>query len=275
MKRFLVSLTFLLILVGCSNEGKKVSLRLHKAEVYYEQKNYFAAKKEIDSIRSLYPKNVDALRGSLTLMRKVQLGESERNLAFCDSLLPIRKHDFEELKKNFVFEKDTVYENIGHYIWKWQTIERNLKRCYVRCGTDEKGEMYLASVFYGAKPLKHTSIKVTAPDHTFAETATIPYDGGVNYRFTDLGATTEVVTYYGEKGVNAIKFIYDNVDKRLKINYLGGRPYIIYMAKADKEALTATYNLAMVLSDIDRMQKEATKASKRIAYLKGKFAEKK
>ena len=79
--------------------------------------------------------------------------------------------------------------------------------------------------------------------------------------------TTEVVTYKAEKGQDAIKFIYDNADKRIKVEYQGGKPYVIYMADADKKALVATYNLATALSDIYQMTQEKRKALKRITYL--------
>ena len=80
-------------------------------------------------------------------------------------------------------------------------------------GSTKKGEIYLASVFYGGAPINHTGIKVSTKDGQFAETAAIPYDGGVNYRFKDLGKTTEVVTYKGEKGLDAAKFISTNVKR--------------------------------------------------------------
>ena len=64
-----------------------------------------------------------------------------------------------------------------------------------------------------------------------------------------MGSTTEVVTYKGEHCVDAVKFIYDNEKERIKVEYTGGKPYIIYMADADKKAIVNTFNLATVLSD--------------------------
>ena len=177
------------------------------------------------------------------------------------------------MKKGFAFEKDSVYEEIGNYIWKQQTIERNVQRCYVRCGVNEEGEMYLASVYYGGRPIEHTGIKLSLKDSQFAETASIPYDGGLNYRFKDMGSTTEVVTYKGEKCVDAVKFIYDNEKERIKVEYTGGKPYIIYMADADKKAIVNTFNLATVLSDIKSMNTLKEKSEKKIAYLKNKLEE--
>lgn len=272
MKKYYVACLMLAIaLTGCDNARREAQERLDKARTYYESNNFFAARSEIDSLRAQYPKEVGVLKEALTLMRQVDLKEAERNIAFCDSLMPIRLHEADSLKAGFTFEKDSAYEEIGNYIWKQQTIERNVQRCYVRCGVDENGEMYLASVFYGGHPINHTSIKLSTPDGLYAETASIPYDGGVNYHFKDMGSTTEVVTYKGTNGQDAIKFIYDHAKERIRVEYKGGKPYIIYMAEADKKALVATYNLATALTDIHQMVETKRKALKRIAYLNEKM----
>ncbi len=259
------------LLAGCSGDEKAAQARLDKAREMYERNELFGAKNEIDSLRALYPKEVKVLKQGLRLMREVEMKEAERNIAYCDSLLPIKLEEVEGLKKGFVFEKDSAYEEIGNYIWKQQTIERNVQRCYIRCGVSEEGEMYLASVYYGGRPIEHTGIRLSLKDGQFAETASIPYDGGINYRFKDMGSTTEVVTYKGEHGIDAVKFIYDNADERIKVEYTGGKPYVIYMADADKKAVVSTFNLATVLSDIQNMTTLKEKSEKKIAYLKSKI----
>lgn len=258
-------------LTACNQTEKEAQARLNNARSMYERNEFFAAKSEIDSVRILYPKEYKVLKEGLALMRQVELKEAERTIAFCDSLLPIKIEEAETLKKGFTFEKDSVYEEIGNYIWKQQTIERNIQRCYIRSGVNEKGEIYLASVFYGGAPINHTGIKVSTPDGQFAETASIAYDGGVNYRFKDLGKTTEVVTYKGEKGLDAAKFISTNVKERIKAEYTGGKPYTIYIADSDKKAIAATFDLATVLSDLENLIKEKDKSTNRIAYLKNKL----
>lgn len=262
---------FMLLLAACNKKEKEARAKLENAREMYEQNELFAAKNEIDSIRARYPREVKVLKETLELMRLVELKEANRNIAYCDSLLPIKLEEAKELEKGFVFEKDTVYEEIGHYIRKQQTIERNVERNYIRCGVNERGEMYLASVYFGAAPINHTSIKVSTGDGSFAETASIAYDGGVNYRFKDLGNTTEVVTYKGDHGMDAVKFIYSNAKGRIKVEYTGGKPFVIYMADGDKQAVSATYELAMVLSDIETLKTEREKAAKKIAYLENKL----
>lgn len=273
MRKSMVSLALLtLLLASCDRTEQEAAARLDRAKEMYARNELFAAKNEIDTLRARYPKAVGILREALTLMREVERKEAERNIAFCDSLLPIKYHEADSLKNHgFTFEKDSAYEEIGTFVWKQQTVERNVQRCYVRCGVNEKGEMYLASVYYGSRPINHTGIRLSLKDGLSAETAAIPYDGGLNYHFKDLGHTTEVVTYRGEKGIDAIQFIYDHPKERIKVEYTGGKPYVIYLADADKHALTATYELASVLSDIERMTREKEKATKKIEYLTQKL----
>ncbi|MCD7851700.1 MAG: hypothetical protein LUH63_19470 [Parabacteroides sp.] len=259
-------------LIGCNNDEKKAQARLDSARNMYERNELFAAKSEIDSIRILYPKEFKVIREGLTLMRQVEQKEAERNLAFCDSLIPIRQQELEGLKKGFNLEKDSAYNEIGNYVSKQQTIERNIQRSYIRSGVNEKGEMYLASVYFGANPLNHTGIKLSTKDGLFAETPAIPYDGGLNYRFKDLGNTTEVVTYQGEKCEDAVKFIFSNQKERIKVEYTGGKPYVLYIADADKKAIASTYELAVVLSDIEKLTKEKEKSIKKLAYLEKKLS---
>ncbi len=236
----------------------------------FNNNNLAAAKIEIDSLRANFPKELAVLKDGLTLMREIEWKEAERNIAYIDSVLPIRQLEAEGLVKGFVFEKDPEYDEIGNYIWKPQVLERNIERSYIRCGVNEEGEIYLASVYYGKAPLKHTGITISTGNDLSASTASIPYDGGVNYRFENLGMTSEIVTYKGDNAGDAIRFIYDHAKDRLKVTYTGGKSYILYMADADKKALVATYNLAVVLSDIHQMTLTKSKALKKMDYLRGK-----
>lgn len=270
MKKNILVLLTLLLLAACNHSEKEARMRLNQAQISYENNDLFTAKQQIDSIRALYPKEYKIIKEGLNLMRQIEIKEQKRNIAYCDSLLPIRIKEAELLKKDFILEKDPAYNEVGNYVFKTQTIERNIERSYIRCGVNEKGVMYLASIYYGNKPLKHTHIKVSADNSLFAETLPIEYDGGNNYRFENLGMTTEVVTYQADKGKDAVKFIYTYPKERLKVTYMGGTPYVIYMADADKKALHATYDFACVLNDIENMNKNKEKSQKKLDYLEKK-----
>jgi hypothetical protein len=269
---FSLFLGFVVAMTGCNRYEKEARGRLENARNMYRQDELFAAKNEIDTIRTRYPKEIKVLKEALELMRQVELKEVVRNIAYCDSMIPVRQAELPELTKGFVFEKDSLYEEKGNYVWKQQTIERNVERSYVRCGVNETGEMYLASVYFGNRPVKHTGIRISNADGVFTTTASIPYDGGVNYRFEDLGNTTEVVTYKGDQCVDAVKFIYDNNNQRLKVEYTGGsKAFTMYMAEGDKKAIVSTFNLATALSDVETLRTERDKAIRKKEYLEKKL----
>jgi hypothetical protein len=261
----------LMLATGCG-KTKEAREQLMQARSLYENHRFTAAKNAIDTLRMSCPEEVDVLKEALTLMRMVERAESEQNIAYCDSLLPIRLEEAERLKKGFVFEKNAEYEDVGNYVRQQKTVERNVERSYIRCGVDEKGEIYLASVYFGSRPINHSGLKLSAPDGTFAETATIPYDGGMNYRFKDGINTTEIVTCKGENCIKAVLFLYDTDKKtRIKAEYTGGTAFSIYLSEADKEAIRATYDLAAVLGDIEMMRLEKEKSEKKILSLDRKL----
>ncbi|MDR2915657.1 MAG: hypothetical protein LBV74_12620 [Tannerella sp.] len=270
-KQLIIAIAAFVCLAGCG-KGKEAQKVLNEAKSMYENKQFIAAKSAIDSINIFFPREIEVRKEALTLMRLVEKGECEQNIAYCDSLLPIRIGELDDLKKGFIFEKDTAYDETGNYIWNTMTVERNVERSYIRCGVNEEGEMYMASVYFGSSPIEHTGLKLSVKDGTFAETPSIPYDGGVNYRFKDMGNTTEVVTYKGEDCKTVANFV-SIVDQkeRIKAEYAGGKPYSLYLSDTDKKAIKATYELALVLNEINAMRKEKEKSEKKIMLIDHKF----
>ena len=270
-KQLLTVITVLCLITGCG-EGKEAQKRLDEAMSLYETKQFIAAKNVIDSIHKMYPREVEVRKQALTLMRRVERGECEQNIAFCDSVLPVCVDELADLKKGFVFEKNPDYEEIGNYIWNTMTIERNVERSYIRCGVNEEGEMYMASVYFGSGPINHTGLHISTNSGMFAETPAIPYDGGRNYRFQDLGKTTEVVTYKGDHCKDIANFIMIvNEKERIKATYTGGKSFSINLTDADKKAIRATYELANVLSVINMMEKEKIRSEKKIMLIDQKL----
>ena len=270
-KHCITVISFLIFLTGC-REGKEAQKRLDEANSLYENNQFIAAKSVLDSIHTLHPREVAVRKQALTLMWKVERSECEQNIAYCDSLLPVCISELDELKKGFVFIKNADYDLIGNYIWNTMTVERNVERSYIRCGVSEEGEMYMASVYFGSAPINHTGLHFSISSGAFAETPAIPYDGGVNYRFKDLGNTTEVVTYKGEHCKTIANFILIVSEKdRIKATYTGGKPFSLNLSDTDKKAIRATYELAAVLSDINAMEKEKIRSQKKIMLIDEKL----
>ncbi|MDD6209754.1 MAG: hypothetical protein PUB21_04010 [Bacteroidales bacterium] len=271
MKRLYLLICLFAVICGCNNDKKDAEALLNEARQYYEANEWEIAKQKLDSLKSRYPKQVEYLKDGLVLMRSIELKEQERNFAYCDSLLSVKEEEAKELSKNFILEKDPQYQDIGTWVHKRQKLERNVERSYLRSSVNENGKYALISVYFGKGPIRHNSLKVSAKDGSFAETAAIPYDGGNNFSFNDNGNTSEVVTYNTEKDGGVSAFIYQHPKEKIKVEYKGGKNYIIYLADNDRKALRETFEYAAVLSDIDHLKKELEKSQSRIAYLKLKL----
>ncbi|MDR1632978.1 MAG: hypothetical protein LBR97_08935 [Dysgonamonadaceae bacterium] len=207
---------------------------------------------------------LEVRKESLQSDRLADLKQQSQNLAYYDSLLQIRLSQRDSMKSYFLFEKNPEYDEIGKYYAKSQKLENNLRRSYIRSVVNELGIMELASIYYGAQPIRHTGLKVSGSEGEYTETEVIPYDGGMNYSFTNLNMTTETVTYAGGKDNGVIQFIYNNMSIPLKAEYTGGnKKYSFTISQADKAALVDIRDFSVVLSDIDRLNKEMEKSKLR------------
>ena len=264
-KACIIGLIF--ILISC-NSNKKQALRyVEKAQMHYEQAEYELAKSLLDSLKTQFPKELEVRKTGLELNRRIEKKVHERNLLFCDSLLNLRLSEAEVMKSGFLFEKDPEYDDIGKYVEKSQRLENKLQRSYLRTSVNENGELLLASVYYGSRPIRHYCLKVFKATGDYVETPIVPYDGGMNYSFVDLGMTTEIVTYTQGKDGGVIRFIYDNNTVALKAEYLGQEKYTFTLSSADKNTLVKTVDFAVILSDIDKLKKEKEKSLQRLRYL--------
>ena len=258
MKPYLFFISILLLLFACNKKGIDARAYLENARNFYENADYGSAQKMMDSLKILYPNDFEVRKEGLQLGRLVKRGQQERNRVLCDSLLQIRLAQRDSMKSKFLLEKNPEYDEIGKYYAKSQKLENNLRRSYIRSGVNELGIMELASIYCGAQPIRHTGLKVSDfKGGGYAETEAIPYGGGMNYSFTDLNMTTETVTYVKGKDNGIIQFIYNNMNAPLKAEYTGGnKKYNIPVSQADKDALADIRDFSVVLSDIDRLNKE-------------------
>jgi len=268
-KEYLMCLLF--IFIACNSNKKQATAYLADAQKLYEQGEYTSSKNHIDSIKILFPKEFEVQKQGLRLRRQVEMKEQERNLNFCDSMLTVRLAQAEIMKSGFLFEKDTAYDDLGKYVDKSQRVEAKVQTSYIRTNVNELGEILFSSVYYGSRPIHHSRLKVSKANGEFAETEIIPYDGGMNYSFVDGGMTTEVVTYTKGKDNGVIQFIYNNKDAALKAEYFGTVNYAFTLSAADKNVLAKTFDFAVVLSDIGKLQKEKEKSSQRLEYFESKL----
>ena len=222
-----------IVLFSCGDNSNEANAQYEKARKLFENGQYANAKNAIDSIELLYPKAFKQIKAGMLLMCRVKQKESEQNLLYIDSVLKVRQTELEAVKKNFRFEKDAKYQTEGNYIYK-----------------------KLPKQYYGSTPIKHSSIRATLPDKSKAETLVIGYDGANNYRFTNDGKYTEIVTYKDGQCSAVAALIANNTSKKITLTYLGGNRYTLSLDPVTREAVKATRELANLMKNVDDLKRE-------------------
>lgn len=259
----------LAFIAGCSDGGEKqAQLHLQKAETALSEENFSEAKLQIDSIKMLYPKAFEARKQGIKLMQQVDLKEQTKTLAYLDSVMLVKKAQLDSIKGNFVFEKDTLYQDIGNYFYPTQTVEKSLGRSFLRGQVNELGEMSLTSIYCAGGQLNHTSVKVSVGD-LFAETP-MAKD---SYQTTDLGRVIEKADYkLGEDG-GVVGFIVANQDKNIQLQFIGDKTYRTAMPKNDRKAIVELTELARILSGMEEIRKQQKESSLKIQFVSRKIEE--
>ena len=265
----LSALLGLVLLASCGDGGEKeAQKRLQKAEIALQQENFSEAKLQIDSIKVLYPKAFEARKQGIKLMQQVDLKEQGKTLVYLDSMMQVKQAQLDSIKGNFVFEKDTAYQDVGSWFYPTQVVEKSLGRTFLRGQVNELGEMSLTSIYCAGGSINHTSVKVSVGD-TFAETPM----ANDSYTTTDLGRTIEKADYKVGNDGGVVGFIVANQDKNIQLTFIGDKTYRTAMQKNDRKAIVGLVELARILSGMEEIRKQQKEANLKIQFVTRKIEE--
>ena len=257
-------LCFSLFLISCGEDVEKSAGRfLTAAQAAFEAGQFDEAKAQIDSIKVIYPKAIEARKAGIALMRQVELAEARRTYAYTDSLLTVSLARAEELTPRFTFEKDAQYQDLGLYYAPSQQLTRNAQRSYLRATVDEHGRMTLTSFWRGAQYIHHHAVKVSASG-TFAQTATMDN----TYESSDVLAKTERNDFVlGETDGGVVAFLALHAGETVKVEFLGDKTTTSTLTAADTRAIADVYELAQALQAVRKLSLMQDETTRRIAFL--------
>ncbi len=265
----LIMVAMLLLITSCNSKSKKAKDYLSIAEKAYQNNDYEGAKSNIDSIKLVYPKAFKEIRAGFDLMQEVRRGENKRNIAFMDSMIDVNILKLKELQVNFTFERDKNYQEFGNYVPKLTPQSKTLEQNTLRSGVSEKGVLFLESVLSGVN-LNHNQIKVAIPDGSYKESLVVTADG-LNYKFTTLNKTYEIVRFFGNDENGVAEFIYSFQERPITITYSGRRTYAKTLSNTEKKAVGQSFELSSTLYEIENLKYEKGKSEALLRYLdKGK-----
>lgn len=272
MKKIALLFSCFILLLACGkSQDEKAQTKLDAAIEAFKEGNYSQAKIEIDSIKILYPKAFKARREGIGLMQEVELKEQEVSLNYLDSLEAIKRYELDSIKGQYTFEKNEEYQDIGNYFWPTQTVERNIHRTFLRFQVNERGVFTMTSFFCENYAINHHTIKITAPDGSFAETP-MSQD---TYQTTNLGTKIEQADFKKGEDGGVLDFIYLNADKTLRVAYIGDKTFNTTILPNDKKALVGIYDLAQILASLEQIRVKKEEANLKIRFVKEKMEQRK
>ncbi|NDV79038.1 hypothetical protein [Dysgonomonas sp. 511] len=261
-------LILLLVFVfACQKKDDAAKHRLDAARAYYQSEDYQKAKQEIDSLNILYPKALEERKAALAFLDTLRRAENAQIVADCDSLIQLLEPQIASAKTSFTYQKNKEYQEQGAYIPKESYAGGAITFTTLRSGVKDGGVFYIESVFVGGG--KHNRIKVTAKDGASAQSGIVTGDG-LNYRFSNMGKSYEIIHFTGE-GENGVgQFIDENKDKPLTVTLEGGQKSSYTLSQSVKAAISRSYRLSRKMLQLDSLKMEKEKAEYRNFYLDNK-----
>ena len=270
MRKIMIPLLLVLVLLSGCNQEKKAALQLlERAQVAYQTGKLEEAIQLADSIGVLYPKVYEVRHAANRLGYDITKSQLLRDVNFIDSVLSVKRPELEAMLPRFTYERDTVYQQTGRYLWPTQVIEKNTSRSYLRFQTEENGKMSLTSIYVGSRPIHHTAVKVTAPDGTFVETPASPD----SYETTDLGLTIEKADYQQDKDGGVAEFIAMHSDQNLTMEFIGDRTQRVTLTPTDRQACREILELSSRLSLIKQLTENQEENHRKIEFVERKIQE--
>ncbi len=269
MKKTLIMVGIACALFACGNaDEEKANAFLTQAEQSWKSGNYNVAKQWIDSIRMVYPKAIEARRNGVRLMQKVELDEQKRSLAFLDSMMQQKQAKFQEMRSQYVLEKDTAYQEIGNYFAPSQITEKNINRTFLRAQVSEEGKLTLTSIYCGSAWIHHKAVKAYSGEVTIETPASTDV-----YETTDLGWKIEKADYPMGQDGGLAAFIAQNPSQTIRLEFVGDRTHKLTMSAADKQAIAKVFQLAQVLSAIQEIKRQQAEANRKIQFINHRIEE--
>ncbi len=271
LAHILASVFTLLLLFSCNGKQKNANKYLISAEKAFNEANYSLAKLKIDSIKILFPEAFNEITKGFKLMQKVRLAENNRNIAFCDSMLEVNYKQLNTALTYFNYERDKQYQEFGYYIPKSLPLNNAFSQNCIRAAVGENSHMYIESVYTG-QPIKHSKIKVSTKDGSYAESLSVTSDG-LNYQFRTLEKSYEIVRYTGNDDNGISSFIFTFKDEPITLTFIGSSERSVTLPSNSKKAVSQSFELATLLKDIEDLKYEKGRSEALIKYLETKIQE--
>lgn len=193
------------------------------------------------------PSQADIKRQEIRQKDSLQYTQALRTRAYSDSLLQTLLPEVDPLLKDFRYEKDSAYEDHGHYVHTLLQTGKNTARNYLQAYVTDDGHLTLQSYYYDSAPINQHGIHLTL-EEGFVEAE------GSNHRF-DVEGVHEVLTIPEADALRLLEQVAAHTENRIQVTLKGDKNQpVYYLQRNEKAALADTYRLAVLMSDIRTLE---------------------
>lgn len=193
------------------------------------------------------PSRVEVLRAEKAAKDSTTYAHAVATAAYSDSLLPIRLQQADSLLTFFRYEKNEKAEDHGHYVHKMLVTSANTSRNFLQAYVADNRRLSVQSYYYGSGAHDQYGVRIADGD-LYVEVE------GSNYAF-DVEGRHEILTVTDDDALRLLAFVAERETARLKVTSLGKRTVQYILSDKEKRALADTYALALVMRDIDHLER--------------------
>lgn len=264
IKTYIFGLSAIMILLsGCTKarEQRAAEAHVNAAAELIEQHRYEAALQQLDSVHQLYPRQVEQRRQAKALKDTIVYLQSQQTLRYSDSILQPLLPEADKLLKEFRYEKREGYEDHGQYVYRNLQTGWNTNRCFLQAYVSDDRKTLVKSYYYGGKPIQQVSVALQAGEQEIELQ-------GQNHAF-EVEGWHEILTLENEQALEILNFVSSHMSERIRVTAQGEKPAskaVYYLSDNEKQALDRTYQLGLLMRDIDELERQISLASKRIEH---------
>ena len=256
-----------LLLVACApSDTEQAQVLVQQAQTLVDNGQWRQARIVLDSVHTVYPKEVAQRRLAKALGDSITYLEAQSTLAYADSMLPPLLEQSDKLLKQFKYEKDAQYEDKGRYVHRLLHTSSNTARNFLQAYVRDDRQTIVKSYYYGSYQVNQQQVTLSAQGEELRFS-------GSNHAF-EVEGWHEIMTLEDETALQLLNFISAHHSDRVRVHGAGIKPnhtWVYYLNDKEKEALSATYQLGFLMKDILRLEQMANTARNQIAHYERKY----
>lgn len=230
---------------GSSREDEAKALYDQACQAFDSDK-LALAKVLSDSIRANYADVPLCFRNARELIKRIAQVESERTVAYLDSMLAAHQQVMADLADEVVIDDTAAVMPI--YVAKSQMTRRAFDRSLLKASVDMNGHFFVSSNFTSDYQVHHDHVIVRAGEQ-FVETEPV-VASAFRHEFSDGEFFWESVKYSGDDAARLALFVIGNAQESITVDFRGARTHhVIYLTDTDKKAIADVWRFATSLSE--------------------------